>query len=71
MHDAMIAAYNVSRDPRYGAFVSMIPGYTPNLIDHAPLPTEKQLPPAPSKVWPTYGLAMLRSDESRGERRGK
>ena len=56
--------YNVSRDSRYGAFVSMIPGYTPNLIDHAPLPAEIQLPPAPSKVWPTYGLAMLRSDES-------
>jgi len=42
----------------------MIPGYTPNLIDHLPLPAKIQLPPAPSKVWPTYGLAMLRSDES-------
>ena len=64
MHDALIAAYNASRDPRYGAFVSMIPGYRPNLIDHPPLPDKIQLPPAPSKVWPTYGLAMLRSDES-------
>ena len=64
MHEPLIAAYNVSRDPRYGAFVSMIPGYTPNLIDHPPLPAKIQLPPAPSKVWPTYGLAMLRSDES-------
>jgi hypothetical protein len=64
MHDALIAAYNASRDPRYGAFVSMIPGYAPNLIDHPPLPDKIQLPPAPSKVWPTYGLAMLRSDES-------
>ena len=25
MHEALIAAYNASRDPRYGAFVSMIP----------------------------------------------
>ena len=64
MHEPLIAAYNASRDPRYGAFVSMIPGYTPNLIDHPPLPAKIQLPPAPSKVWPTYGLAMLRSDES-------
>ncbi len=64
MHDALIAAYNASRDPRYGSFASMIPGYAPNLIDHWPLPAEIQLPPAPSKVWPTYGLAMLRSDES-------
>jgi len=64
MHEALIAAYNASRDPRYGAFVAMIPGYTPNLIDHPPLPAKIQLPPAPSKVWPTYGLGMLRSDES-------
>jgi hypothetical protein len=64
MHEALIAAYNASRDPRYGAFVSMIPGYTPTLTDHPPLPAKNQLPPAPSKVWPTYGLAMLRSDES-------
>jgi hypothetical protein len=64
MHEALIAAYNASRDPRYGTFVSMIPAYMPNLIDHPPLPAEIQLPHAPSKVWPTYGLAMLRSDES-------
>jgi len=64
MHEPLIAAYNVSREPRYGAFVSMIPGYTPNLIDHPPLPAEIPLPPAPSKVWPTHGMAMLRSDES-------
>lgn len=64
MHEAIIAAYNASRDPRYGSFASMIPSYTANLIDRWPLPAEIQLPPAPSKVWPTYGLAMLRSDES-------
>ena len=64
VHEALIAAYNASRDPRYAGFVSMIPGYSPNLIDHPPLPAEFQLPPAPSKVWPTFGLAMLRSDES-------
>ena len=41
MHEPLIAAYNASRDPRYGAFVSMIPGYTPNLIDHPPLPAAR------------------------------
>jgi hypothetical protein len=64
MHEPLIAAYKASRDPRYGSLVSMIPGYMPNLIDHPPLPAEIQLPSAQSNVWPTYGLAMLRSDES-------
>src|SRR5262249_44900098 len=64
MHEPLIAAYKASRDARYGGFVSMTPGYTPTPIDHPPLPAKIQLPPAPSKVWPTYGLAMLRSDES-------
>jgi hypothetical protein len=63
--DALIAAYNALRDPRYGIFVSMIPGYWPDLIDHPALLEKGQLPPAPSKVWGSYGLAMLRSDESR------
>ena len=64
MHDALIAAYNASRSPRYGAFVSMIPGYMPNVIDQPPLPAKIQLPSAQSNVWPNYGIAMLRSDES-------
>jgi hypothetical protein len=64
LHDALIAAYNASGDPRYAPFVAMIPGYKPNLIDQRSLPAKLELPPAPSKVWPTYGLAMLRSDES-------
>jgi len=43
----------------------MYAGSKPNLWDRPPLPEgEPQLPPAPSKVWPTFGLAMLRSDES-------
>src|SRR2546430_15888972 len=42
----------------------MSPDCTPSLIAEPPPPAKIQLPPAPSKVWPTYGLAMLRSDES-------
>jgi len=38
IHEPLIAAYNASADPRYGAFVSMIPGYTPNLVDHPRYP---------------------------------
>jgi hypothetical protein len=63
---ALAAAYQASGDSRYGAFLAMAPGYAPNLIDRRPLPARPQLPPAPSKVWPNYGLAMLRSDESPG-----
>ncbi len=64
MHEALMAAYNASRDPRYGTFVSMIPGYKPNLIDQPPAPSKIQMLAAPSRVWPTFGIAMLRSDES-------
>jgi hypothetical protein len=50
MHEPLIAAYNASRDRRYGAFVAMIPGYAPNLFDRPPLPNghlEKSLWPSP------------------------
>jgi hypothetical protein len=61
---ALIPAYLASGDPRYAAFIAMIPDYKPNLVDCRPLPAKTELPPAPSTVWPNYGLAMLRSDES-------
>lgn len=63
---ALIAAYNASGDAKVAAFVDMIRGYQPGLWDRRPLPANKTLPPAPSKVWPDYGLAVLRSDESSG-----
>ena len=64
MTEDLAAAYNVSGDPRYAAFLAMAPNYKPNLVDRRPLPEQVKLPPAPSKIWPNYGLAMLRSDES-------
>lgn len=64
LHDPLVAAYNVSGDPRYAPFVGMIPGYKPDLWDRRPVLANAPLPAAPSKVWPDYGLAMLRSDES-------
>lgn len=65
VHEPLAAAYAVSGDPRYAAFLAMLPDYQPSLLGNRPLPAEKTaLPPAPSKVWPRYGLAMLRSDES-------
>jgi len=65
-HDALIACYRASGDPAYAKFVSMIPGYRPDLLDNPPLPAAESLafPSAPSRVWPTFGLAMLRSVES-------
>ena len=66
-HQALIASYRASgRNPAYAKFVSMIPGYKPDLWNNPPLPDTNLLafPPAPSKVWPQFGLAMLRSIES-------
>ncbi len=61
---ALIAAYSASGDPRYAALVGMTDGYQPDLWNQRPLPDHVSWPPAPSKIWPTYGLAILRSDES-------
>lgn len=63
---ALIAAFDASGDPKYAPFVSMIDGYQPDLWNRCPLPAKSEFPPAPSRVWPEYGLAMLRSDESPG-----
>ncbi len=66
-HAALIAGYRASqRDPAYAKFVSMIPGYKPDLWDnpHLPAPETRAFPSAPSKIWPTFGLAMLRNIES-------
>ena len=63
--EALIASYQTSHgDPRLAPFMAMIPDYKPTLIDRWPVPEKVAFPPAPSKVWPTYGLAMLRADES-------
>ena len=62
---SLIASYHASRgDPRLAAFVGMIPDYKPSIVDRWPVPEKPAFPPAPSKVWPTYGVAMLRADES-------
>jgi hypothetical protein len=66
MEETLIAAYNASADPRYAAFLSLVPGYKPDFVDRRPLPAKVTVPPAPSRVWPEFGLAMLRSDESAG-----
>jgi hypothetical protein len=64
MAQALIAAYDVSGDPRLAPFVAMIPEYKPSLIDRRPLPEKIAFPAAPSKIWPDYGLAILRAEES-------
>ncbi len=61
---ALVAAYNASGDPRLAPFVAMVPDYRPTLIDRRPLPEKIELPAAPSKIWPDYGLAILRAEES-------
>jgi hypothetical protein len=63
LREELALAYGLTGDERYSAFLSLNPGYRPTLTGHRPLPEQVRFPPAPSKVWPTYGLAMLRSDE--------
>jgi hypothetical protein len=66
LHDALAAAYAVSGDPRYAAFLAEVPGYAASLWDNRPLPAKTAWPEAPSRLWPESGFAMLRSDESPG-----
>jgi hypothetical protein len=61
---ALAAAYNASGDPRYAAFLKLAADYKPDLWYTRPLPPQAPLPAAPSKIWPRYGLAILRSDET-------
>src|SRR5262249_23172598 len=66
LHEPLSAALNAAGDPRYAPFVAMIPSYKPDLWERRPLPAKLEWPAAPSRVWPDYGLAMLRSDETPG-----
>jgi hypothetical protein len=66
LHEELAEAYAASGDSRYAAFLGLLPGYAPDLVHRRPLPPAAELPPAPSRVWPRFGLAMLRSDESPG-----
>ncbi len=61
---ALVAAYNASGDPRLAPFIAMVPDYRPSLIDRRPLPEKVEFPAAPSKIWPDFGLAILRAEES-------
>jgi hypothetical protein len=67
IHEELALSYAASGAKRYEPFVAMIPDYQPNLWDRRRLPDRPAgLPKAPSRVWPTFGTAMLRSDESSG-----
>ncbi|MFW6107159.1 MAG: hypothetical protein ACOC8A_00565 [bacterium] len=63
-HEALTAAWRATGDSLYAPFVAMVPDWRPSLLDRRTLPAKLEFPPAPSKIWPTYGLAILRSDES-------
>ena len=67
LRDELALSYAVTGDPGYAGLLTMFPDYKPNLWDRRALPEgQPQFPTAPSKIWPTFGLAMLRSDESSG-----
>ena len=61
---ALMAAYNASGDPCLAPFVAMVPDYKPTLIDRRPLPDRVEFPAAQSRIWPDFGLAILRAEES-------
>ena len=58
-------AYKLSKNPEYAALLKLSSEYSPNLIDKPKLPEAPFLPKAPSSIWPDFGLAFLRSDNSR------
>jgi hypothetical protein len=62
--NALIAAYSASGDPRLAPFVAMIPDYKPTLIDRRPLPEKIEFPSVSSRIWPDFGLGILRAEES-------
>ncbi len=64
LHEELAGAYALTGEPRYAAFLKLVPDYRPDLWDHPPLPRVARLPPAASRVWTDFGVAMLRSDES-------
>lgn len=64
LHEELAKAFDLTGDSRYAVFLSYNQTYQPDLLDHPSLPDQSTWPAAPSTVWPEYGLAMLRSDES-------
>lgn len=64
LHQELALAYALSAAPRYAAFLQRLESYQSTIPDQPPLPETTSLPPAPSRLWPDFGLAMLRSVES-------
>ncbi|HUU98433.1 MAG TPA: hypothetical protein VM487_22085 [Phycisphaerae bacterium] len=70
LRDELAVSHAATGDPGYAAFLAMFDDYKPNLWDHGGCGVGTQpdaaprFPAAPCRVWPTFGVAMLRSDES-------
>ena len=64
LHGELALAYALPGETRYAAFLRFLDDYRPVIPDRPPLPDDSPLPPAPSRLWPDFGLAMLRSVES-------
>ena len=58
-------AYKISRDPDYAALLKFDKDYQADLLSKPQLPVSPLLPKAPSSIWEKFGLAFLRSDNSR------
>ena len=66
LKDELAAAYKISYDPDYAAFLKLDKNYQADLLNKPQLPVSPLLPEAPSSIWKNFGLAFLRSDNSRG-----
>lgn len=66
MKQELTAAYKISRDPDYAAFLKLDERYQPDLFNKPPLPISPLMPLAPSSIWKNFGLAFIRSDNTRG-----
>ena len=62
----LASAYKITRDPDYAAFLKLDKNYQSDLLYKPELPVSPLLPMAPSSIWKNFGLAFLRSDNSRG-----
>ncbi len=68
MDEALAAAYDASGDAAYAAFLAHATSQKPGLWENRPIavPTLESpaYPAAPSRVWPDFGIAMLRSEHT-------
>lgn len=65
LKNELAQAYRISRDPDYAALLKLDKNYRADLLQYPQLPDSPLMPKAPSSLWKDFGLAFLRSNNSR------